>query len=194
MKKRFAMVSSWIGNWSVLLILLCVCLGFQRGAFCSGPPAENTKEETIRFRAISNDDYAVFPVNWSPEHRYRMGLIRSVKEYEEIFNSAAFAGNKKPYAPASKAFDDEMIIFVCKVSPAVADLDKELRLDKIVAKGDTLEVRFANRNTIKKSSYQIKVTAAAWIPKQDYKSIKYFDGANLVKEIKIDQKQWVFPE
>ncbi len=188
------MVSSWIGNWSVLLILLCVCLGFQRGAFCGGPHGENTKEETIRFRAISNDDYAVFPVNWSPEHRYRMGLIRSVKEYEEIFNAAAFAGNKKPYAPSSNMFDDEMIVFVCKVCPAVADVDQELRLDKVVTRGTTLEVRFVNRNTLKKSTYQIKATAAAWIPKRDYESIKFYDGTNMIKEIKLDKNHWVFPE
>lgn len=194
MKNRFAVVSSWNGIWNVFLLLVFVGVGSQGGVLWGDPPAENTHEETIRFRAISNGDYAVFPVNWSPEHRYRMGLIRSVKEYEEVFNAAAFAGNKKPFAPISNTFDEEMIIFVCKVGPAVADVDKELQLDKIVAKGDTLEVRFANRNTIKKSSYQIKVTAAAWIPKRDYKSVKYFDGANLVKEIKIDQKQWVFPE
>lgn len=188
------MVSSWIVNWNVILILLCVFVGFQREALCGDPPAENTKEETIRFRAISNDDYAVFPVNWSPEHRYRLGLIRSVKEYEEIFNAAAFAGNKKPYAPASNTFNEEMLIFVCKVGPAVADVDKELRLDKMVAKGDTLEVRFVNRNTTKNSSYQIKATAAAWIPRRDYKSIKFLEGANLIKEIKLDQKHWVFPK
>jgi hypothetical protein len=76
----------------------------------------------------------------------------------------------------------------------VADVDKELRLEKVTAKGTTLEVRFEYRNSAKNSTYQIKATAAAWIPKRDYTSLKFYEGKNLVKEIKLDDKNWVFPE
>jgi hypothetical protein len=194
MNRQFAMVSSFIEKWAVFLVLFCVGVGAQERSVFGDPPVESAKEESIPFRSISNDDYAVFPVNWSPEHRYRVGLIRAVKDYEKIFNAAAFAGNKKPYAPASKMFDEDMLVFVCKVVPAVADVDKELRLEKIVTKGTALEVRFAYRNSAKNSTYQIKATAAAWIPKGNYSSLKFYEGTNLVKEIKLDDKNWAFPE
>ena len=197
MIQRFAIGCSWMKRCSILVILFCVGLTSLEGvavAILGDPPAQNASEESIRFRSISNDDYAVFPVNWPPEHRYRLGLIRTVEDYEKIFNAAAFAGNTKPYAPASKMFKDDMLVFVCKVVPAVADVDKELRLEKVTAKGTTLEVRFEYRNSAKNSTYQIKATAAAWIPKRDYTSLKFYDGKTLVKEIKLDDKNWVFPE
>jgi hypothetical protein len=197
MVKRFVLVSQGLEKWESFLILFTLgltMLGVSSMAHSGEPSQEQVKAESIRFRPISNNDYAVFPVNWPPEHRYRAGLIRVLEDYEKIFNAAALAGNKKPYAPAKEMFKDEMLVFVCKVIPAVADIDKELRLEKIVAKGSTLEVRFAYRNSSNNSTYQIKATAAAWIPKHDYATLKFFEGNTLIKEISLDDKHWVSPE
>ncbi len=59
-----------------------VLLGVAQDQDAAQPPAE-----TVEFRRIRADDYANFPVNWSSERPYRVGLIRSLegdKKVEEL--------------------------------------------------------------------------------------------------------------
>lgn len=156
--------------------------------------AVQSPEETIRFRVISNNDYSSFVVNWGPEHRYRLGVLRTFGDYEKVYNAAAFARNKKPYGPAADQFKKEMMVFVSRVIPAVDDVDKELRLEKVVATGTTLDVYFQYRGSAKNSTYQIKATAAAWIPKKDYTRVRFYEGKKLEKELMVSDETAIFPE
>ncbi len=121
----------------------------------------------VKFRPILSSQYANFPVNWPANHLYRLGLVRSAQEYDQVFNAAAVAGNRTPYAPDPKIYENEMIIVVSRVTGAGGDLDRALAIERIVAKGKTLEVTFKFREGPKNASYSVKVTGAARIPKQN---------------------------
>lgn len=180
-----------------LFAAFCVVAGsLCQGARCvaQDEAAEQTQKETVRFRAISNNEYASFPVNWLAEHRYRVGLLRDKSEYEKVFNAAAYAGNKKPFGPGADQFKKETIVFVSRVIPAVSDIDKELRLERVVASGGILEVYFVYRDSSKASTYQVKATAAAWIPRKEYSLVRFFEGKKLVKELELSDESSVFPE
>lgn len=148
----------------------------------------------IKFRPILSSQYANFPVNWSANRVYRLGLLRSAREYDQVFHAAAVAGNRQPYAPDSKIYENEMILVISRVTTARGNLDKAIEIDRIVAKGKTLEVSFTFREGPKNASYSVKVTGAARLPKQEVERVVFFEGKKPVGELQVDKGQWLVPE
>lgn len=183
--------------------LLIGCSGLS--ASVSGEAGELTTQEVdegtssnqgkpIKFRPILSSQYANFPANWSANRVYRLGLLRSAQEYDQVFHAAAVAGNRLPYAPDPKIYENEMILVISRVTTARGNLDRAIEIDRIVAKGKTLEVTFAFREGPKNASYSVKVTGAARIPKQEVERVVFFEGKKPVGELQMDQGQWLVPE
>ncbi len=185
-------------TWRHVLIVLCLLSQLAVGTLPSSCVwAQQTLEQDasgnsaaapmpIKFKPILSGDYDNFPVNWPAEQVYRFSLMRSAAEYDQVFQAAAVGGAQKPYAPDPKIYEKEMIVSVSRVTPAPADLDKALRIDKIVAKGKTLEVYFTFRAGPKSASYTAKVTGAARIPKRELQKVIFFEGQKKVGEIKVE--------
>lgn len=152
------------------------------------PPAE-----ALEFRRIRADDYANFPVNWSSERPYRVGLIRSLEDYEKVFNAAAFGGNRRPYGPEAKLFEQEMLIVVGRVIPAPANLDQAMVIERVVAKGQTLEVTFRSRPGPDTATYTVKAMATVRVPRRDVERVVFLEGDKKVEELDVASGQWLFP-
>lgn len=192
-------------NFLCLTIALCILLFVGDGGSNARGSGEVTIPETqddssanavqpIKFRPILSSQYANFPANWPSRDLYRLGLLRSAKEYDQVFHAAAVGGNRLPFAPDPKIYENEMILVIARVTGARGNLDKALVIDSVVSKGKTLEVTFTFRESSKNASYSVKVTGAARIPKQDVSRVQFFEGKKLVGELQVDKGQWLLPE
>ncbi len=156
--------------------------------------AGQDQAKPIKFRPILSSQYANFPVNWPQNSVYRLGLLRSAQEYDQVFSAAAVAGNRLPYAPDPKIYENEMIVVVSRVATARSNLDRALEIESIKAKGKTLVVTFTFRDAPKNASYSVKVTGAARIPKQAVERVEFYEGKKPVGELQVDKGQWLLPE
>jgi len=169
---------SWVGGM----------LGVAQDQDAAQPPAE-----TLEFRRIRADDYANFPVNWSSERPYRVGLIRSLEDYEKVFNAAAVGGNRRPYGPEAELFEQEMLIVVGRVIPAPANLDRAMVIERVVAKGQTLEVTFRSVPGPDTATYTVKAMATVRVPRRDVERVVFWEGDKKVEELDVATGQWLLP-
>lgn len=158
-----------------------------------GGEQEPTQAEKIEFHRIKMDDYANFPVNWSAKGTYRLGLIRSADEYSQVFQPAAVAGNRKPFAPNAEFYDKEMVLIVGRVTPAPGDIEQALVIEQVIAKGKTLEVIFRFRPGPASANYSVKAMSTVRIPVRDIERVIFREGETKIDELKIDQGQWLMP-
>ena len=164
-----------------------------RTADDSSSALDANQSEAIEFKSLYGSEFASFPVNWAAESTYRFALIRKPDEFEQVFQPAAVAGNKKPYAPPAELYEQEMIVLVGRVTPAPSNLDKSLQIESILAKDKTLEVRFSFRPGPKSASYTVKVTGMARLPQRDVTRVVFFEGEKQVGELKIEDGEWLLP-
>jgi hypothetical protein len=148
--------------------------------------------EKLEFRRVKSNAYANFPVNWS-DKIYRFGLIRSVDEYDQVFQPAAFGGNKKPYAPDADLYEKEMLLIVGRVTRAPADIDQALVIEEVVVKDKTLEVTFRFQEGPASSTYSVKAMSVVRVPRREVDRVIFFDHETKVDELKVDQGQWLIP-
>lgn len=148
----------------------------------------------LEFQPILSRDYANFPVNWSAKERYRLGLIRTPEQYDQVFQPAAVAGNTKPYSPTRELFEREMIVVVGRVTRAPRDIDKALEIKQIVVHDKTLVVTFTFRPGPQSAKSSAKVTGVARFAKQDIDRVVFMEDNEEVGELRIAEGQWLIPE
>jgi hypothetical protein len=158
----------------------------------NGEAVTQETREKLEFRRVNSNAYANFPVNWQGKP-YRVGLIRSVDEYDQVFQPAAFGGNKKPYAPDADLYEKEMLLIVGRVTRAPADIDQAVVIEEVVVRDKTLEVTFRFQEGPVSSTYSVKAMSVVRVPRQEVDRVIFFNNETKVDELKVDQGQWLIP-
>ena len=155
-------------------ILLCSCLALAA-------PAAAVKSERI-----PSDAFSSFVKNWDDTKTPVLcALIRDKAGWDGVFGSAAYMGNKKPFAPADATWDKEQILVVSRVMPAPADgnLDKVFSVQSLDDDGKgTLTLRYT-RTEPKKASYSVKNELILKIPRKDYTRVVLIENGKSVGEL-----------
>ena len=187
----------------------------ERDGTLSGSPP---RAELFHLNRIRSSDYANFPVNWAEGHVYRLGLLRSAREYDQVFQPAAAAGDRRPSAPDPKIYEKEMIVTISRVIKAPANpakLNDAIQINGIyLREGDVeraLYVYFTCTDGPESASHTVKATASVRILKREVPKVifvEFSEGKSLdakhrwlgqentavVGELNIDEGQWLLPE
>ncbi len=167
----------------------------------------------LQIKPILNSEYANFPMNWAEGHVYRFGLLRSAQEYDQVFQPAAVAGDRRAHAPDPKIYEKEMIVTISRIMKAPANLDAALQINSIHLQAgdrDGLYVYFSFQDGPESATHTVKATASVRIPRHDVTKVIFVEsskgtyrhvgpefegnrGTGAAGELNVEQGQWLSP-
>ena len=149
----------------------------------------------VPIERIPSDTFSSFVKNWDETKvPVLCALILDQAGWDGVFGTAAFKGNKKPFAPATATWKQHQILVVSHVMPAPADggFDKAFGVQSVDDDGKgTLTVRYTF-TPAKKNSSTVKNQMLLNIPRKDYTRVVIIEGGKTVGE--LGPGAWVKPE
>ena len=162
--------------------LICACLALTA-------PAAAIKSERV-----PSDAFSSFVMNWDDAKTPVLcALIRDKAGWDGVFGSAAYPGNKKPFAPADTTWDKEQILVVSRVMPAPSDdnMDKAFSVQSLDDDGKgTLTLRYTFASP-RKASSTVKSELILKMPRKDYTRVVVIENGKTVGE--LGPGAWVVP-
>ena len=144
---------------------------------------------------IPSDTFSSFVKNWDEAKvPVLCALIRDQAGWDGVFGTAAFKGNKKPFAPAAATWKQHQILVVSHVMPAPADggFDKAFAVQSIDDDGKgTLTVRYTF-TPAKQNTSTVKNPMLLKIPRKDYTRVVFIESGKTIGE--LGPGAWVKPE
>jgi len=181
-----------VGLGLLVLLPAAILFGFP------GSPAPNPlvpDEPQVSYKRIGMEDYQNFLVNWGNQHDPVLyALVQTPAQYGALFHAAGVMNPKRPYAPPDTLFDKEQILVVGRVIVATESRTKVFEVERLTPNGPTLELHYQfNPPRPDAGTSQEKNFLALRIPKQNFKTVRFFENDQKVGELKLDSGQWSVP-
>jgi hypothetical protein len=160
------------------------------------PAAAQSQPDAVKvpFQRIEMETYQNFLKNWDDARNpVLVAFVESPQQYENLFNAAAFQGNRKPFAPPKELFQKENIVVVGRVIPASGDRSKIMQVLSLVRRGNALELSYSFQPPQEPASSQEKNWLQLRIPKGAADAVRFLENDKQVAELDLKQGQWAIP-
>lgn len=147
--------------------------------------------DEVPLRADSADRYQNFVVNWPGEQTPLCAIVRTADDYATLFHPAPVIGARKPFAPAEAAFGKQMLVVVARVVPG--DAGTTLSIEKVERTGAGLVVHCRSTAPSRPSTFTVKQTAIAWIPRGEPGPVRFLENGRQVAALDLASGTWVAP-
>jgi RNA polymerase sigma factor (sigma-70 family) len=155
-------------------------------------PAAGSKE--VKFEAFEPDKYQSFIGNWDDQkHPALYAVIRSEKDWNQVFHAAAVMGGNKPFAPNPSVFEKQMLIVFARVVPAASG-PGGFRVENVTVADNNLTLNFQYQAPKPAASYTVKSCVGVFVPKEDYASVAFVENGKQQGSLELKKGQWCVPE
>ncbi|MFM8283197.1 MAG: hypothetical protein ACKOCW_06520 [Planctomycetaceae bacterium] len=174
-RHRLPIGAAAVAGWVIVATMACVA----RAA------------DAVPFRPDSADRYQNFVVNWPGEKTTLCAVVRTADEYATLFHPAPVQGARKPFGPADGAFSSDMLLVVARIVPG--DSGATLVIDTVERSAAGLVVHCRSTPPTRTSTFMVKQTALAWIPKTDTGPVRFVADGRPLAELDLAAGTWVAP-
>jgi hypothetical protein len=143
--------------------------------------------------------YQNFLGNWNERDEPLLyALIRTPKEYDQLFHPAAIAGDPRPFHPEAGLYEKSQILVVARVLSIHADLSKAdefFEVEQVTAEDRELTLRYRlKRPEPDVSDPQFKVFLSIRVPRANYRKVTIVEDGKLVGQLKPGEGLWTVPK
>ena len=151
-------------------------------------------ERAVTYKRMGVNDYQNFLKNWDDQKQAVLyALIQTPARYDALFHPAPLMRDKRPFAPEAELYAKEQILVVARVMPAPDNMDKVFEVERVVERGQALELHYRFNEPEKGATFSVKDLLTLRIPKHDYEKVLFIENGKQIGELKPAQGQWCVP-
>lgn len=136
---------------------------------------------------MDESQYQNFLIGWDDyKQRPLFAAIKSLAQYNQLFNAAGVMGAHKPYRPNADEFDTEQIVLVAHMVPTPKDRAQVYEIEKIsekhTAQGPQLFIQYRFNPGTPHTSWS-KTYLGFRIAKKDYSKVFFIENGKVIGEL-----------
>ena len=163
-------------------------------AMAAGATNATPAEQAVTYKTIGVADYQNFLKNWDEKQQPALyALIQTPAQYDALFHPAPVMGGKRPFAPAADIYSNEQILVVARVMPAPANMDTVFQVERVVEKGNVVELHYRFTPPSTNATCSVKNFLAIRIPKRAYQKATFVENGKQVGDLNLADGQWAVP-
>lgn len=160
-------------------VMLAVMFGLFAGVCAAGEVADAAAANgtPVPYRIVPVDQFAAVIKNWGGGDMPHYAVIKSMEDWDLVFQPTVTMGNKRPTHPDPELFAKERLVAISRVSDAPEAGQEVLEVKSLFLEDDQLVLTYAFMPPEKAASYKAKNTVLVAIP------VEYSNALRFVEEI-----------
>ena len=160
---------------------------------CRDASAQQERRD-ISYQRIGLNEYKNFIVGWDVGSKpQRIAYIRTLRDYNRVFQPAATNGSRGPFGPPEESFSKEHILVVARIMPAPMNVDAVFSVVHLQEEGETLKLSYGY-NPPAAASYDIRGFLALRIPAKAYKRVVFIENGKEIGDLGLGKGSWIVPQ
>ncbi len=151
----------------------------------------------VRFRVMGSQEYNSFVKEWDNKKEPLLyALIQSQAQWNAVFHPApVMGGANKKFVPDEATFEKEALLLVARVTaaPGRDSLKSVFQAAGVTAGGDGIVLSYKFEQPHSKQPFKAKSFLGVWIPRQEFKKIKFVENGEQVGILDLSGGQWSVP-